>query len=247
MRLKIGIMTIEVCVTSLESALIAQQAGAGRIELCAELSLGGITPSYGLIRTVREALNIPVHVLVRPRSGDFTYSEAEIRSMMGDIEICKELGVDGIVTGVLEGDFHIDWQRTRQLMKCSEGLSFTFHRAFDWVPDPAEAFLRLQDEGVHTLLTSGQAPTAEEGFKVLIDLLSLSHSCTVMPGGGIREHNAFLFRDAGFKALHLSAGTRVKNTHSIPPLSMSADSLLPENELFQTDPEILKKVIESVN
>lgn len=247
MRLKIGIMTVEVCVTSLESAWIAEQAGAQRIELCSELSLGGTTPSYGLIRTVKEVLNIPVHVLIRPRSGDFTYSEGEYRSMLEDIEICRSLGVEGIVTGVLDGDHQVDWKRTRELLKASEGLNFTFHRAFDWLPDPAGTFQRLQDMGVHTLLSSGQAPSAEKGLGVLRELLALSKTCTVMPGGGIRPGNARLFKEAGFRAIHLSAGRPVKNTDKAPALPMRSPSFLPENEVLRADPEVLRQVIKSVN
>ncbi|GGD46574.1 copper homeostasis protein CutC [Muriicola marianensis] len=240
-------MTVEVCVTSLESALLAQQAGAQRIELCAELSLGGITPSIGLISTVREAIQIPVHVLIRPRSGDFTYSEQEFTIMLRDIESCRSQGVDGIVAGVLERDMTVDWERTSELLHHSEGMSFTFHRAFDWVPDPAGTFLRLQELGVHTLLTSGQAQTAEKGIGVLQELLNLSSGCVVMPGGGINARNASLFEENGFAALHLSASRQVVNTPKTHPLIMRSSNFPPENHVLQTDPEILRKVIESVN
>ncbi len=240
-------MTLEVCVTSLESALIAQGAGAQRIELCAELSLGGITPSYGLIRTVKQALHIPVHVLVRPRSGDFTYSEHELFAMKQDIGICRSLGVDGIVSGVLQEDMKVDWKRTSELLDHSKGMSFTFHRAFDWVPDPAGTFLRLQEIGVQILLTSGQAQTAEKGLAVLRKLLPLSSGCTVMPGGGINARNALLFKEEGFNALHLSASRAVVNTPETHPLPMRTSNISPENHVLKTDPEILRKVIESVN
>ncbi len=240
-------MTVEVCVTSLESALIAQRAGAHRIELCAELSLGGITPSYGLIKTVREALDIPVHVLIRPRSGDFTYSDREFRAMLEDIDACKSLGVDGIVTGILDPQFKVDWDRTGVLLKRSKGCFFTFHRAFDWVSEPEETFLSLQRMGVDTILTSGGAPTAEEGLEILKSVLALSKTCVVMPGGGIREHNAPLFKKEGFRALHLSGSTFVNNTEVKPPLPMRASTFPTENEVIRADEALLRKVVESVN
>jgi copper homeostasis protein len=245
--LNIGIMLVEVCVTSIESALIAQQAGADRIELCAELSLGGITPSYGLIKTVKERLDIPVHVLIRPRSGDFTYSETEFDTMLEDIDMCRSLGVEGIVSGVLDSDFSIDWKRTEILFERSKGRAFTFHRAIDWVPEPLEAFLGLQKIGVNALLTSGQAASAEEGIEVLKALHALSDTCIVMPGGGIREHNASVFKKEGFRVLHLSGSRMVKNIPSSPPLPMRSSSFAQENEIQKADAELLRKVIESVN
>ena len=240
-------MTVEVCVTSLESARIAQRAGAHRVELCAELSLRGITPSYGLIKTVREALDIPVHVLIRPRSGDFTYSESEFRAMLEDIDLCKSLGVDGIVSGVLDPQLQVDWHRTGTLLSRSKGCSFTFHRAFDWVSDPKTTFLSLQKMGVDTVLTSGGAPTAEEGLEVLKSLQAVSRACVVMPGGGIRDHNAPLFKKEGFRALHLSGSTSVNNIEVRPPLPMRASTFPAENEVIRADEALLRKVVQSVN
>ena len=240
-------MTVEVCVTSLDSALIAQRAGAHRIELCAELSLGGITPSYGLIKTVREALDIPVHVLIRPRSGDFTYSGDDFRGMLEDIDMCISLGVEGIVSGVLDPRLGVDWDRTGELLSRSKGCAFTFHRAFDWVSDPVETFLTLQKMGVDSILTSGGAPTAEKGLEVLKSIQALSKTCVVMPGGGIRDHNAILFKKEGFRAIHLSGSVSVKNIEAEPPLSMSALSFPPENEVISADEALLRKVVKSVN
>ncbi len=240
-------MTVEVCVTSLESALIAQRAGAHRIELCTELALGGVTPSYGLIKMMKEALNIPVHVLIRPRSGDFTYTEYEFGAVLEDIDMCRSLGVEGIVAGVLDTQFGVDWDRTAKLVERSKGCYFTFHRAFDWVSDPVDTFLALQKMGVDTVLTSGGASTAEEGMQVLRALQDLSESCVVMPGGGIRDHNAPLFKKEGFKALHLSGSTLVKNTGAIPPIPMRANVLPAENEVIRADEALLRKVVESVN
>ena len=240
-------MIVEVCANSMESALNAQGAGAQRIELCSELTAGGITPSYGLIKKVIEAMSIPVHVLIRPRSGDFYYSDTEFQTMLEDIAICKSLGADGIVSGVLREDLQVDWDRTIALKKATGSCSFTFHRAFDLVANPLETFVKLQEMGVDILLTSGQAITALEGLSLLKQLEGKSNTCTIMPGAGIRDNNAMHFKKAGFKAIHLSATKRVLNTTVLPRIPMNAASGIGENEVLVTDPFILRKVIESVN
>jgi copper homeostasis protein len=245
--LKIANMIVEVCANSMESALNAQLAGAQRIELCSELLVGGITPSYGLIKKVMEVLNIPVHVLIRPRSGDFSYSDLEFQTMLEDIAMCVSMGVDGIVSGVLKPDLQVDWDRTRDLKKASGSCSFTFHRAFDLVANPSETFLQLQKMGVNTLLSSGQTISAMDGISLLKQLKENSSTCTIMPGAGIRDHNAIHFKQAGFKAIHLSATKRILNTTVLPQIPMNATNGIAENEVLVTDPDILKKVIESVN
>lgn len=240
-------MIVEVCSNSMESALYAQGAGAHRIELCSELTIGGITPSYGLIKKVMEMLSIPVHVLIRPRSGDFFYSDHEFQIMLEDIAICSSLGVDGIVSGVLKPDLQVDWDRTTALIEASGSCSFTFHRAFDLIKDPEETFIELQKMGVDSLLTSGQASSAMEGISLLKQLHKKSNTCTIMPGAGIRDHNAVYFKQAGFKAIHLSATKRILNTAILPKISMNSARGIAENEVLVSDPDILKKVIESVN
>ena len=240
-------MIVEVCANSLESALNAQLAGAHRIELCSELPLGGITPSYGLIKKVREALSIPVHVLIRPRSGDFFYSDMEFQTMLEDIAICTSLGVDGIVSGVLGPDLSVDWDRTKALFKAAGNCSFTFHRAFDLVNNPLDTFVQIQEMGIQTLLTSGQARSAMDGISLLQQLKEISGSCVVMPGAGIREHNAIHFKQAGFKAIHLSATKTIQNTSIPAKIPMNASKALAENETLVSDLTMLKKVIESVN
>ncbi|NNK10839.1 MAG: copper homeostasis protein CutC [Flavobacteriaceae bacterium] len=240
-------MIVEVCANSLESALNAERAGARRIELCAELSAGGITPSYGLIKCVKEVLNIPVHILIRPRSGDFTYSEADFKTMLEDIDVCRALHVDGIVSGVLSQDAEVDWERTQKLIEQSGALSFTFHRAFDWVNDPLPTHLQLQQMGVDTILSSGQANTAIEGIGLLCQLNEQAEGCTIMPGAGITDKNAHIFKNREFKAIHLSATKIVANTTSEPTLSMSSSRTIKENEVLLTDVELLKKVVQTVN
>ncbi len=137
-------MMVEVCANSLQSALNAQQAGADRLEICSELGVGGVTASYGLLKKIKEKISIPVHVLIRPRSGDFSYSDTDFEVMLSDIDTCLKLGFEGIVCGVLDPDFKVDIERTKILREAAGGIQFTFHRAFDWVDDPLQALAELE-------------------------------------------------------------------------------------------------------
>lgn len=199
-------MILEICANSFQSAKNAQEAGADRIELCQELSVGGITPSYGLLKKVKKELSIETMVLIRPRSGNFCYSTADFDVMIRDIQFCKELGFQGIVSGVLNEDNTIDIKRTKELIALSKPLSFTFHRAFDEVQNPEKALLQLIELKVARILTSGQESSAEKGINLL---KKLSHQAgnkiTIMPGSGINVSNAKLFKDAGFTDIHTSA------------------------------------------
>ena len=208
-------MLIEICANSYQSALNAQQGGAHRIELCSELAVGGITPSHGLIKQVIRAITIPVFVLIRPRSGDFCYSEDEFEIMKSDIDFCKEIGCAGIVSGVLHSDNCIDLKRTQELIEISKPLDFTFHRAFDCVTNPIEELHNLASIGVKRILTSGTKATAQEGFSILKDLLNQQiNDFVIMPGSGINIHNIQLFKQAGFSEIHTSASTKVAQTSS---------------------------------
>nr|WP_316932003.1 copper homeostasis protein CutC [Bizionia psychrotolerans] len=210
-------MLLEICSNSHRSAINAEKAGAQRIELCSELAVGGITPSYGLIKEVVEALSIPVFVLIRPRSGNFTYSDAEFEIIKQDIEICKILGVKGIVSGVLNSDNTIDLQRINELIEISKPLSFTFHRAFDCVPNPLEALEQLIDLGVERILTSGLESSAEEGLDMLIKLNEkAADRLTILAGSGIKPENASKFKSAGLQEIHASASKVIstENNHA---------------------------------
>ncbi|NNC46325.1 MAG: copper homeostasis protein CutC [Winogradskyella sp.] len=204
-------MLLEICANSFQSAKNAQDAGAHRIELCQELSVGGITPSFGLIKEVKEQLFIPVHVLIRPRAGDFVYSDEEFNIMKTDIESCKSLGCEGIVTGLLKTDSTIDVERTKQLVDLAKPMQFTFHRAFDSVKDPFLALNELMQLGVESVLTSGQAETAEKGIGLLAQLIKKSHNkITIMPGGGVNETNVKKFIAIGCQEFHTSASVIYK-------------------------------------
>ena len=199
-------MLLEICANSYQSAINAQNAGADRIELCSELSVGGITPSYGLLKQVSEELTILVNVLIRPRSGNFHYTNDEFQQIKSDINLCKELGLNGIVSGVLNKDDSIDIARTKELIELSKPLSFTFHRAFDCVTNPTKSLEQLINLKVDRILTSGLQEKAEQGIDLLIELQKLAKDkLIILPGSGINKKNAALFKDAGFKEIHTSA------------------------------------------
>lgn len=238
-------MLVEVCANSLESAMNAERAGADRIELCSELGVGGITPSMGLIKLVKKELNIPVHVLIRPRGGHFTYSDTEFEVMKADILACKELGVDGIVSGILMDDFSVDVERTQALVDLTKSLHFTFHRAFDWVADPLEAIKQLEAMGVQTILTSGGETSAEQGINHL-DAWQEQTSLTMMAGGGISTKNALKFKDIGLRAIHCS-GTSFGNPVQLNgKISMNSTKHLVEHEVAVSNLETLAAVVEAV-
>ncbi len=201
-------MILEICANSYTSAFNAEKAGAHRIELCQELSLGGITPSHGLLEKVCSNLSIEVYVLIRPRSGDFTFTDDEFDVMLRDIAFAKTLGCNGIVSGVLYRDGTIDKERTAQLKKAAGEMDFTFHRAFDWTPDYEKAIQTLKEIGIGRVLTSGQNNAAAEGFENLKKMKKLAGpNVSIMPGGGINPENIKRFIEAGFVELHSSASS----------------------------------------
>jgi len=239
-------MVLEICASNYQSALNAQIAGAHRIELCTELSVGGLTPSYGLLKHVLNNLNIPVFVLIRPRSGNFTYSESEFEIMKDDINICTDLGCQGIVSGVLNEKGSIDIARTEKLIALSKPLPFTFHRAFDLTPDPFQALEQLIDLGVERILTSGQENSAEKGIMLLTQLNERANGrLTVLPGGGINWENAKLFKDGGFKELHASATTTI-SVNDQPKISMNSPKFYDETVEVVSDVDKIKGILSSI-
>lgn len=239
-------MIVEVCANSLESALNAQKAGADRIELCAELAVGGVTPSFGLLQLVKEYISIPVNVLIRPRSGDFTYSDLEFEIMKRDVALCRELGFNGIVSGVLSKDLTLDYERTKELIAASRPLEFTFHRAFDWVTDPVATLRQLQELQVDTILSSGQQISSVEGMDLLNRLSKESKDCVIMPGGGIRDTNVVEFKKKGFMAVHLSGIKFHRTLGQKPQIAMSSPGFLKDDEIGISDLATLKEVVRLV-
>ncbi|HET6254924.1 MAG TPA: copper homeostasis protein CutC [Puia sp.] len=201
-------MLLEICAFNLPAALAAQQAGADRIELCAGPEEGGVTPSAGLIRMAREKLRIPVYPIIRPREGDFLYSEEEFRIMLRDVEFCKEVGCDGVVIGMLLADGGVDRERCARLVEAAYPLGVTFHRAFDRAANPFEALEAIIRIGCERILTSGQRPVAMEGVGLLAELVrEADERIVIMPGSGVRASNvAELAKKTGATEYHTSAG-----------------------------------------
>jgi copper homeostasis protein len=239
-------MLVEVCANSLESALNAEKCGADRIELCSELAVGGITPSYGLLKAIKAMIKIPVYVLVRPRSGDFSYTNGEFDIMLKNIALCVKIGFDGIVSGVLNKDLTLDVDRTKKLIEATGDLKFTFHRAFDWVLNPTETLKQLEDLGVDYILSSGQKKTALEGIGLLSELNGQSTSCTIMPGSGVNADNVHQFKIGGFQAVHLSGIVYEQRLITTPHISMNTPSFLRDDGVFVSNVEVLRKVVQEV-
>lgn len=202
---------LEVAANSVASALAAQVGGAGRVELCTALELGGITPSYAEIATARDRLAIPLYVLIRPRAGDFLYNDFECEVMLRDVEACVALGCDGVVLGVLDADGQVDQARCRGLIGAAGALGVTFHRAFDMVADPAQALEAVIDLGCERVLSSGARASATEGAAALRALVAQAAGrVVVMPGAGVDARNiALLARATGARELHASAKRRL--------------------------------------
>jgi copper homeostasis protein len=198
---------IEAVVDSLDSALAAERAGADRLELCSGLDLGGLTPGAGVIKHVRGAVRIPIHVLLRPRGGDFLYSEAEFETLLAEVEAAKSMGVEGIVVGILLPSGRIDVPRMQALVQAAGSMNVTFHRAFDRIRDLAEGLQDLKQTGCNRLLCSGLASNAWEGVSQMNFLCkNAGPDMAIMPGGGITAANVLNIADrTGAHEFHFSA------------------------------------------
>lgn len=216
---------LEICCYSLECALAAQRFGADRIELCAAPLEGGLTPSYGVLKSVRQQVTLPVHPIIRPRGGDFCYSDGEFSAMLEDVRTVRELGFPGLVIGILSEDGQVDMPRMRQIMAAAGDLAVTFHRAFDMCQDPHEAFDNLAELGVARILTSGQQPSAVKGVSLIAELIARSRVPIIMAGAGVRADNLETILNAGVEEVHSSAGQWVSSPmrYRNPGLSMSTD------------------------
>src|SRR6266567_7498590 len=199
-------LTLEVCVDSVGSAVAAEQGGAHRVELCSSLFDGGVTPSAGLIATVRQTISIGLHVMIRPRGGDFCYSDDEFKIMQRDILMSKQLGADGVVLGILDLDGGVDTHRTKELVDLASPLKVTYHRAFDMSSDLFASLRDLQTIGVHCVLTSGGKQSAAEGADTLKRLVeAASNTIAIMAGCGIEDHNvSALIERTGVREIHAS-------------------------------------------
>ena len=198
---------LEICAGSVASAVAARDGGAQRIELCAALEVGGVTPSAGLIAEARKVEGLVINVIIRPRGGDFLYDDYEVACMEEDIRTCKRMGVDGVVIGALTANGDIDTATCKRLIKAADGMSVTFHRAFDMCRNPQKALEELIALGCHRVLTSGQAPTAEAGIELLSKLVEQANGrIIIMPGCGVNSNNAAkILKATGANEIHASA------------------------------------------
>jgi copper homeostasis protein len=206
-------VVIEVCVESVASARAAERGGAQRIELCSDLLEGGVTPSAGLIGVVRSQVSLPLHLIIRPRPGDFCYSDSEFDIMQRDIEVAKSEGADGVVLGILNVEGTVDVERTRHLVKLARPLAVTFHRAFDM---SADLFAGLEDvcnTGADRLLTSGGAQECLQGVDTVARLIKASRErITIMAGGRIGVGNAStIIKRSGVSEIHVGLATPVQS------------------------------------
>ena len=198
---------VEICANGVESCLAAQEGGADRVELCAGIPEGGTTPSYGEIKVARRVLTTTrLHVIIRPRGGDFLYTDLEVERMAEDIAMCHQLGVDGVVFGCLNADGTFDLEKNRYLIECSRGMSVTCHRAFDRAVNPEQALEDVIALGFDRILTSGQQPKAEQGIDLLARLNRQADGRIIlMAGSGVTEQNIRRIREAtGLNEFHFS-------------------------------------------
>ena len=204
---------IEIATSDYLTTKSAVEGGADRIELCANLAEGGVTPSYGLIMQCREEFETLLYPIIRPRGGDFLYTDAEFEIMLHDVKLCKQLGCDGIVTGLLNSDGSIDLKRTRTLVDAAYPMGVTFHRAFDRCLDPFLAMEQLIDAGCERILTSGQKPAAPDGIELIKELNEKAdHRIIIMPGSGVRADNIkMLAEKTGCTEFHSSLRSRIKS------------------------------------
>lgn len=236
---------VEICANSLQSAINAEQGGANRVELCDNLWEGGTTPSHATIVLAKRHLNIPVFVLIRPRGGDFVYSELEFEIIKQDIIAAKSAGADGIVAGVLLPNGQVDFPRTSELVALSDGLPFTFHRAFDHIVDIEAGITDLVGCGVSRILTSGQSPTVAKGIENLKKIIDLaSNQLIILPGGGVNRNNVSQLFDIGCREFHFSAKKLIQGlSEQKGMVPMNGSEVIPENLIYETDSKKVREVI----
>ncbi|KAJ3057167.1 hypothetical protein HK097_011172 [Rhizophlyctis rosea] len=231
---------LEICLDSPESALIAEQNGATRVELCDNLIEGGTTPSAGSIAITRKLVKIPIHVMIRPRGGDFRYSDTEFEVMKYDIQEAKRLGANGVVIGLLNPDGSVDVHRTKKLVELAKPLNVTFHRAFDMTADPFKALEDLISiGGIQRVLTSGQDSGVLEGLPLLTELVQKAgNKITILPGCGITVRNLDrILAELDVPEVHMAipTSTSSKMTYRNGNVFMGVAITTPEYSISMTD------------
>ena len=239
----------EVCANSVESCIAAQAGGANRVELCAGIPEGGTTPSYGDIVIAREVLqNTRLHVIIRPRSGDFLYSPIEQRIMLKDIDNARRLGADGIVLGCLTADGEVDIPLMKQFMEAAQDISVTFHRAFDVCRNPQKALEDIISLGCDRILTSGQQPTAELGIPLLEELQKQATGrITLLAGCGVNENNiARIAAETGINEFHFSARESIQSEMIFKNEAVSMGGTVHINE-YERNVTSIRRVKETID
>ena len=239
----------EVCANSVESCIAAQAGGANRVELCAGIPEGGTTPSYGDIVIAREVLqNTRLHVIIRPRSGDFLYSPIEQRIMLKDIDNARRLGADGIVLGCLTADGEVDIPLMEQFMEAAQDISVTFHRAFDVCRNPQKALEDIISLGCDRILTSGQQPTAELGIPLLEELQKQATGrITLLAGCGVNENNiARIAAETGINEFHFSARESIQSEMIFKNEAVSMGGTVHINE-YERNVTSIRRVKETID
>lgn len=242
-------VNMEVCANSVESALAAEQGGAIRVELCDNLAEGGTTPSYAQIKLAVEKLSISVYPIIRPRGGDFLYSDLEFELMKEDIMVCKQLGCDGVVFGILMKDGNVDVERCKELMAIAAPLKATFHRAFDMCRDMFTALEEIISMGFERILTSGGEASALKGASTISELVAKADGrIIIMPGAGINLQNiAELIAATGAKEFHGSAKTVLGSEMAFRNPRLNMGSVADEFSRDITDAKTVTNLLELAN
>jgi len=236
---------LEICCYTVESAIIAEKAGADRIELCENYSEGGTTPSYGSIKIAIDKLNIPVNVIIRPRGGDFLYSDTEFKIIKQDVKTVKQLGANGVVIGFLNSDGTIDIEKTKEIIELAKPMEITFHRAFDRCKNPFVALEQLIDLEIDSILTSGQKQTAIEGVNLIAQFVKQAgNNIIIMPGSGVNDKNiSELIEKTNATEFHSSAKIFIssKMGYSEKIVSMGSDNF-DENSIISVNTDMIKEM-----
>lgn len=242
-------LIVEVCAFSLESCLSAEKGGAKRIELCGSIYEGGTTPSAGFIQLAKQRVSIEIYVMIRPRGGDFYYSDDEISVMEADIRMVKQCGCEGVVLGILHKDGRVNVSQTKALIALAKPMQVTFHRAIDMTPDYLEALEDIIETGCDRILTSGQKNTAIEGIDNIEILVKQANGrIEIMAGSGVNAINAPMFLQIGVNALHLT-GKSSRDSEMVyrkEGIAMGGLSEVPEHEIIYSDFEKVRAVVDCV-
>ncbi len=241
-------IAIEICLDSVESIIAAEQGGAARVEFCSDLFEGGLTPTLGSFRTAKRHSFIAINVMIRPRGGDFCYSDLEFETMLNDARIFKEAGANALVFGILNSDGTVDTERSAAFIEAASPLPVTFHRAFDMTRDPYEAMEALIALGVERVLTSGQEASVPEGLDLLSDLLArYGDKIVIMPGAGISERNFQKIHDrlqASEYHMYLHSDTESRMVHRADHIYMGGLLRQPEYAIQHTDAARVRAMVE---